>query len=97
MLVPIAASASGLGIGAGHDLFGGRFAELGAAAWTVAPDGKRLLVAVPLESESAPTLTLVSGWITGFTFIITNARTKVWTGRVLRIGSTGLPTTWKKR
>ena len=29
---------------------------------TVAPDGKRLLVAVPLESETAPTLTLVSNW-----------------------------------
>lgn len=60
--VPIAASASGLRIGAAHELFSGRFAELGTVIWTVAPDGKRLLVAVPLESEIAPTLTLVSNW-----------------------------------
>ena len=60
--VPIAASASGLRIEAAQELFSGRFAELGAGIWTVAPDGKRLLVAVPLESETAPTLTLVSGW-----------------------------------
>ena len=49
-------------IEAAEELFGGRFAELGASIWTLAPDGKRLLVAVPLESETAPTLTLVSNW-----------------------------------
>lgn len=35
---------------------------LGASAGTVAPDGKRLLVAVPLANETAPTLNLVSNW-----------------------------------
>jgi hypothetical protein len=60
--VPIEASPSGLRIGAAEELFNGRFTELGNTIWTLAPDGERMLVAVPLESESAPTLTLVSGW-----------------------------------
>jgi Tol biopolymer transport system component len=61
--VPIAASASGLRIEAAQELFRGRFAELGAAIWTVAPDGKRMLVAVPLQNETAPALSLVSNWV----------------------------------
>jgi len=61
--VPITVSASGPRIEAAQELFGGRFAELGAdIIWSLAPDGKRLLVAVPLESESAPALNLVSNW-----------------------------------
>jgi Tol biopolymer transport system component len=61
--VPITVTASGPRIGAAEELFGGRFAELSATVWAVAPDGKRLLVAVPLESEAAPTLELVSNWV----------------------------------
>ena len=40
----------------------GRFSELGASAWMLAPDGKRILAAVPLESQTATALTLVSNW-----------------------------------
>jgi hypothetical protein len=43
-------------------LFKGRFADLSAGPWAIAPDGKRLLVAVPLETEPAPILTLVTHW-----------------------------------
>jgi len=60
--VPIVASANGLRIDAAEELFEGRFGELGATIWAVAPDGKRLLVAVPVDSGSAPTLNLVSNW-----------------------------------
>jgi Tol biopolymer transport system component len=60
--VVISTSATGLRIGAAEELFGGRYAELGASVWTLAPDGKRLLIAVPLESLTAPTLTLVTNW-----------------------------------
>ena len=55
-------TASGLEIDPPRTLFGGRFAELSAGPWAIAPDGKRLLAAVPLESESAPILTLVTNW-----------------------------------
>lgn len=48
--------ASGLRIGAAQELFRGRFAELGGSIWALAPDGELLLVAVPLESETASTL-----------------------------------------
>ncbi len=60
--VPIATTASGPRIGAAEELFGGRFAELGAGSFAIAPDGKRLLVTVKLESEVASTLELVSNW-----------------------------------
>jgi dipeptidyl aminopeptidase/acylaminoacyl peptidase len=61
--VPITVTPSGPRIEAAQELFGGRFAELRADIWSLAPDGKRLLVAVPLESESAPALNLVSNWV----------------------------------
>jgi len=60
--VPIVTSARGLSIGAAEALFGGRFGELAATTWDVAPDGRRLLIAVPVNSGAAPTLNLVSNW-----------------------------------
>ena len=61
----ITVTASGPRIGAAEELFGGRFAELGAISWAIAPDGERLLVAVPLENETTPTLELVANWVEG--------------------------------
>ena len=60
--VPITIQGSNVAIGAVRELFGGRTAEIAGTSWTLAPDGKRILAAVPLAGNAAPALTLVTNW-----------------------------------
>jgi Tol biopolymer transport system component len=52
-----------LDVGASHILFGGRPVPEGPIA--VTPDGKRILVAAPIEGSASPQLTLVTNWAAG--------------------------------
>jgi serine/threonine protein kinase len=60
--VPIRATTAGLRVEAAEPICGGSFADLGADIWTLSHDGRRILVAVPLATEVAPSLVLVSNW-----------------------------------
>jgi len=52
-----------LEVGASHVLFGGRPVPEGPIA--VTPDGKRILVAAPIEGSASPQVTLVTNWASG--------------------------------
>jgi eukaryotic-like serine/threonine-protein kinase len=61
--VDIALRADSLEVGASHVLFGGRPMPEGPIA--VTPDGKRILVAAPIEGSASPQVTLVTNWAAG--------------------------------
>jgi serine/threonine protein kinase len=63
--VLITIQGANIAIGAARELFGGRAADIAGVPWTLAPDGKRILAALPLASNIAPTLTLVTNWAAG--------------------------------
>lgn len=60
--VPITIQGSSIEVGKAHELFGGQAAEFAGSSWALAPDGKRILAAVPLPGNTAPALTLVTNW-----------------------------------
>ncbi len=63
--VPVTMEGGNVVIGAAQDLFAGRTAEIAGSSWALAPDGKRILAAMPLAGNTAPILTLVSNWHAG--------------------------------
>jgi hypothetical protein len=62
MRVTIAGQGSGLRVSPPETLFQSRFTNSIVSNWTLSRDGTRILAAMPLETDAAPPLILVSNW-----------------------------------